>query len=74
MGKYKIRIYSNAKIDLKDIISYLNTLYIIALFVINGEVPYIAALVLILIIGVNVFKERFYDTVYTTIASFILIV
>ena len=26
MGKYKIRIYSNAKIDLKDIISYLNTL------------------------------------------------
>ena len=26
MGKYKIRIYSNAKTDLKDIISYLNTL------------------------------------------------
>lgn len=26
MGKYKIKIYSNAKRDLKDIISYLNTL------------------------------------------------
>lgn len=26
MGKYKIRIYSDAKRDLKDIISYLNTL------------------------------------------------
>lgn len=26
MGKYKIRIYSHAKNDLKDIISYLNTL------------------------------------------------
>ena len=26
MGKYKIKIYSNAKIDLKDIVSYLNTL------------------------------------------------
>jgi plasmid stabilization system protein ParE len=26
MGKYKIRIYSHAKTDLKDIISYLNTL------------------------------------------------
>lgn len=26
MGKYKIKIYSNAKMDLKDIVSYLNTL------------------------------------------------
>ncbi len=26
MGKYKIRLYSHAKTDLKDIISYLNTL------------------------------------------------
>ncbi|MHB8124724.1 MAG: type II toxin-antitoxin system RelE/ParE family toxin [Desulfitobacteriaceae bacterium] len=26
MGKYKIRIYSYAKMDLKDIVSYLNTL------------------------------------------------
>jgi len=26
MGNYKIRIYSNAKMDLKDIVSYLNTL------------------------------------------------
>ena len=26
MGKYKIRIYPHAKTDLKDIISYLNTL------------------------------------------------
>ena len=26
MGKYKIRIYSRAKTDLKDIVSYLNTL------------------------------------------------
>jgi plasmid stabilization system protein ParE len=26
MGRYKIRIYSHAKADLKDIISYLNTL------------------------------------------------
>ena len=26
MGKYKIKIYSTAKMDLKDIISYLNTL------------------------------------------------
>jgi addiction module RelE/StbE family toxin len=26
MGKYKIKIYSHAKSDLKDIISYLNTL------------------------------------------------
>jgi len=26
MGKYKIRIYSHAKMDLKDIVSYLNTL------------------------------------------------
>ncbi|MBP7331247.1 MAG: type II toxin-antitoxin system RelE/ParE family toxin [Firmicutes bacterium] len=26
MGKYKIRIYSYAKMDLKDIVNYLNTL------------------------------------------------
>lgn len=26
MGKYKIRIYSHAKMDLKDIVNYLNTL------------------------------------------------
>lgn len=26
MGKYKIKIYSTAKMDLKDIVSYLNTL------------------------------------------------
>jgi toxin ParE1/3/4 len=26
MGKYKIKIYSHAKMDLKDIVSYLNTL------------------------------------------------
>ena len=26
MGKYKIKIYSTAKLDLKDIVSYLNTL------------------------------------------------
>ena len=26
MGKYKVKIFSNAKSDLKDIISYLNTL------------------------------------------------
>jgi hypothetical protein len=26
MGKYNIKIYSHAKKDLKDIISYLNTL------------------------------------------------
>lgn len=26
MGKYKIRIYPSAKTDLKDIVSYLNTL------------------------------------------------
>ena len=48
-------------------------IYTIALFVINGEVPYTTVLVIILIIGINVFKERFYDTVDTTIASFILI-
>ena len=26
MGKYKIKIFHNAKMDLKDIVSYLNTL------------------------------------------------
>lgn len=26
MGKYKVRIYSHAKADLKDVVSYLNTL------------------------------------------------
>ncbi len=26
MGKYKVKIYSHAKMDLKEIISYLNTL------------------------------------------------
>lgn len=26
MGKYKIKIYSHAKMDLRDIVSYLNTL------------------------------------------------
>ena len=61
------------EVDVKSLLKLLFLIYIIALFVINGEVPYIAVLVLILIIGVNVFKERFYDTVYTTIASFILI-
>lgn len=58
---------------MKYLLKLLFLIYIIALLTINGEVPYIAVLVLILIIGVNVFKERFYDTVYTTIASFILI-
>lgn len=66
----------NQKIDevaVKYLLKLLFLIYIIALFVINGEVPFIAVLVFILIIGVNVFKERFYDNVYTTIASFILI-
>ncbi|MFZ3100759.1 MAG: type II toxin-antitoxin system RelE/ParE family toxin [Desulfitobacteriaceae bacterium] len=26
MGKFKVKIYSNVKIDLKDIVNYLNTL------------------------------------------------
>ncbi|MCB8815415.1 sensor histidine kinase [Desulfosporosinus shakirovi] len=66
----------NPKIDevaVKSLLKLLFLIYIIALFAINGEVPYLAVLVIILIIGVNVFKERFYDTVYTTLASFILI-
>ncbi|MHB8126219.1 MAG: sensor histidine kinase [Desulfitobacteriaceae bacterium] len=58
---------------MKYLFKFLFLIYIIALFTINGEVPYIAVLVFILIIGVNVFKERFYDTVSITIASFILI-
>jgi len=66
----------NPKID-EVAVKYLPKLflliYTIALFVINGEVPYTTVLVIILIIGINVFKERFYDTVDTTIASFILI-
>ncbi|MDA8223185.1 MAG: sensor histidine kinase, partial [Desulfitobacterium hafniense] len=66
----------NPKIDevaVKSLLKLLFLIYIIALFAINGEVPYLAVLVILLIIGVNVFKERFCDTVYTTLASFILI-
>ncbi|HEY8910736.1 MAG TPA: sensor histidine kinase [Desulfosporosinus sp.] len=58
---------------MKYLLKLLFLIYIIVLFAINGEVPYVAVLVFILITGVNVFKEKFKDTVYTTIASFILI-
>ena len=61
------------EVAVKYLLKLFLLIYIIALFVINGEAPYITVLVIILIIGVNVFKERFYDTVDTTIASFILI-
>gem|GEM_PF-344154 len=61
------------EVSMKYLLKLLFLIFIIALFAINGEVPFLAVLVFILIIGVNVFKERFYDTVYTTIASFILI-
>jgi len=66
----------NPKIDevaVKSLLKLLFLIYIIALFAIHGEVPYLAVLVILLIIGVNVFKDRFYDTAYTTLASFILI-
>ena len=49
---------------MKYLLKLLFLIYIIVLFAINGEVPYIAVLVLILITGVNVFKEKFIDTVY----------
>lgn len=61
------------EVAVKYLLKLFLLIYTIALFVFNSEVPYITVLVLILIIGVNVFKERFYDTVDTTIASFILI-
>lgn len=61
------------EVSMKYLLKLFFLIYIIALFAINGEVPYIAVLAFILIIGVNVFKEKYYDTVYTTIASFILI-
>ena len=58
---------------MKSLLKLLFLIYIITILAIGGEVTYLAVLVLILIIGVNVFKERFYDTLYITIASFILI-
>jgi signal transduction histidine kinase len=58
---------------MKYLLKLFLLIYIIALFAINGEVPFLAVLVFVLIIGINVFKERFYDTVSATIASFILI-
>ena len=58
---------------MKYLLKLFFLIYIIVLFAINGEVPYMAVLVFILIIGVNVFKEKFHDTVYISIASFILI-
>lgn len=61
------------EVAVKYIIKLLFLSYIIVLFALHGDVPDRAVLVFILIIGVNVFKERFYDTVYTTLASFILI-
>lgn len=55
------------------IFKLLFLIYIIALFIIVGQVSYTAVLILILIIVINVFKERFYDTVTAVIVSFILI-
>ena len=61
------------EVAVKHIIKLLFLIYIIVLFAIHGDVPDRAVLIFTLIIGVNVFKERFYDTVYVTLASFILI-
>lgn len=58
---------------MKNLFKLIFLIYIITIFLINGKVPYTAVLVFILIIGVNIFKERFYDTVYMTTGSFILI-
>ncbi|MHB8076335.1 MAG: sensor histidine kinase [Desulfosporosinus fructosivorans] len=69
-GAYDQKI---VEVSMKYLFKLLFLIYIIALFATNGEVPYRIVLFFILIIGVNVFKERFYDTVYTTIASFIII-
>jgi len=69
-GAYKRKI---VEVFMKHLFKLFFLIYVIALFAINSEVPYVAVLVFILIIGVNVFKEKFYDIVYITIASFILI-
>jgi signal transduction histidine kinase len=68
----------NNQIDLVEVaVKYLFKLffliYIIVLYTINGEVSYTSVLVFILIVGVNIFKEKFYDNVYITVVSFILI-
>ncbi len=58
---------------MKYLFKLLFLVYIITLFTINGEVPYKEVLVFIFIIGINIFKERFYDTVTAVIVSFIFI-
>lgn len=58
---------------MKYILKLLLLIYIIALFILQGGIPYGEVLVLVLIMGVNVFKERFYDNVYTTIVSLLII-
>ncbi len=58
---------------MKYLLKFLLLIYMVALFAVKGAVPYQAVLVLLLIIAVNVFKERFFDSVYLTAVSFILI-
>lgn len=68
--------FYNPKIDevaVKHLLKLFFGIYIIALFARNGDVPDRAVLIFTLVIAVNVFKERFYDTVYATITSFFLI-
>jgi len=58
---------------MKYLFKLLFLTFIIAFFTAKGEASYIAVLVLILIIGVNILKERYFDTIWITIASFSLI-
>jgi signal transduction histidine kinase len=58
---------------IKDFIKIPFFLYMISLFVFKGNIPYDELLILFLIIAVNVYKERFSNSVFLVLVSFCLI-
>lgn len=58
---------------MKYLIKTIFLIYIMLLFIISGSVSYTEVLVIVLICGINIYKERFCDTVHWTGFSLILI-
>lgn len=58
---------------MKNILKLLILLYVIALFALKSTVPYDEVLLLLLIAGVNVFKERVYDSYLLILLSMLMI-
>jgi signal transduction histidine kinase len=61
------------EVDMKYLLKTIFLIYIMLFFIASDSVSYIEVLLMVLICGANIYKEKFCDAVHWTIFSFILI-